>query len=254
MKIRSPFKKMAVAMSMAALLVAAFLIHALAGLGASPIVFADPPSLVQQHAMTLSDTGQAIAADIPDRLNKGDASSGAKKITEDIAAEKALVHRVFFDGESPDLLFQLFAHPDKSQRVKIAAAFSAINVEFTHDEESGFPKKREAFWKDAEGHLANMRNALFEALITSAEENTVNQIPYTLAWMPGQGQETVEVLAWAAKHHPNWWIRRFSVFFVAEFGQNEPLAEAILSSQTHDPDYRVRREVLDQRMSKILGS
>ena len=48
--------------------------------------------------------------------------------------------------------------------------------------------------------------------------------------------------------------RRFSVFFVAQFGDNDELATQVLASQTHDPEYRVRKEVLDQRIRRIMGS
>ena len=129
----------------------------------------------------------------------------------------------------------------------MASAFAAVNTEFTHNEESGFPEKREQFWVDVEEHLPDIQNALSEALITSAEEGTANLIPYTLAWMPGQNLETVELLAWAAKHHPDWWVRRFSVYFVVKFGGDEELDDQLLRNRTHDPDCRVRKQVLDLR-------
>ena len=132
-------------------------------------------------------------------------------------------------------------------------AFSAVNVKFSHNEETGFAEKRRQFWLDVEEHLPDIQNALSEALITSAEEGTANYIPYTLAWMPGQGRETVELLSWAAKHHPYWWVRRFSVYFVVEFGQNQELANQLLQNRTHDPEYRVRKEVLDLRIKRFTG-
>ena len=71
--------------------------------------------------------------------------------------------------------------------------------------------------------------------------------------MPGQGRETLELFAWAAKHHPDWWVRRFSVYFVVKFGQHEELAGPLLQNRTHDPDYRVRKQVLDLRFKRFTG-
>lgn len=227
-----------------------FLIYSLAGLNAKHIVFAPPPTFVLHYGAALSELAQVSNNSKPTMQNTG---AQIEKITANFETEKALVLAVFFDNKSPESLFQLFAHGDITQRVKIASAFSAVNIEFTHDEESGFPEKREQFWKTAEIHLPNIQNALFEALITSAEEHTTNHIPYTLAWMPGQGKQTIEILAWAAKHHPDWWVRRFSVFFVTDFGQNKTLVNAVLRSQTHDPDYRVRKKVLDLRVKHWFG-
>ena len=175
------------------------------------------------------------------------------KMTEDLSKQKALVRNVIFDGESPAQILGLFNHPEKTQRVKIASALAAVNIKFTHDEESGFAEKRKQFWLDVAADLPNIQNALYEALIMSAEEGTRSRIPYTLAWMPGQANETIEVLAWAAKHHPDPWVRKLSVFFVAEFGQNEQLIDSLLQNRTHDPDYKVRKEVLNQRMNRFTG-
>jgi len=140
----------------------------------------------------------------------------------DFSDEEALVFNVIMVGDvnsaSFDLLMRLFTHPEKAQRVKIAAAYGAVNGRFTHDEESGFADKRTQFLIDTEEHHLDIQNAFFEALIASAEERTLTLLPYTMAWFPSQNRETVELLAWSAKHHQNWWARRFSVFFVVEFG------------------------------------
>jgi len=224
-----------------------------ADLNATPVVFAAPPAFVEQYASGMDHSDQPFPLKKAE-INRGhvDGSEPAK-LTTDFADEKALLHKVFFEGESPDTFLRLIAHPEKAQRVKMALAFSAINIEFTHDEESGFAEKRSQFWVDVEQHLPNIQNALFEALITSAEEGTANHIPYTLAWMPGQGHETVKLLAWAAEHHPDPWVRRFSVFFVVQHGHNEKLAVQLLRSRAHDPDYRVRKEVSNQRIKRSKG-
>jgi hypothetical protein len=119
-----------------------------------------------------------------------DESEPAKLMT-DFSNEEALVFKVFMNGESPDLLLRLFTHPEKTHRVIIASALAAVNAKFTRDEESGFAAKREKFWLDVDvmKHLPDMQNALFEALITSAEEGKKNAIWYTMAWIPGQDHE-----------------------------------------------------------------
>ena len=151
------------------------------------------------------------------------------------------------------MLLRLFAHPEKAQRVKVASAFAAVNIRFSHNEETGFAEKRRQFWLDVEQHLPDIQNALAEALIASAKEGKNSYIPYTLAWMPGQGRETVELLAWSAKHHPDPWVRRFSVYFVVRNGGDEKIAGPLLQDRSHDPDYRVRKEVLERRFIRFIG-
>ncbi len=250
MDIHLPFKKIIIAIAAIASVVALFLVYALAGLNSSPVQFGEPPAFVEQYAREIQHSEQSVLA--AGTVGNAHTSQPAlRELTTDYAKEEELVRKVFFEGGSLDPFLSLFTHPDKAQRVKIALAFSAVNVEFTHNEESGFPDKRRQFWVDAAEAIPDIRNALFEALIASAKEGTANYIPYTVAWMPGQGEETVEIFAWSAKHHSNWWIRRFSLYFVVEFGGDEMLANTLLSSRTHDPDYRVRREVLDLRINSF---
>jgi hypothetical protein len=194
-----------------------WLVYALAGLRAYEVVYEKPPAFVDTYAKQLatSESGtKALSAPLSGPLSKKD-----KNI--DFSKEEALMHRVFFEGESLDLILPLFTYPEKAQRVKVASAFAAFNIEFTHNEESGYPDIRRQFWLDAKAHMPDIENALYEALITSAEEGRKNRIPYTIAWLPGQDQKTVELLTWAAQHHSDWWVRRFSVYFVIKFGQNE---------------------------------
>ena len=225
------------------MVVAVFLVHALAGLSARPVVFADPPAFVERYAAEMDHSD-------PSSLPK---VSESAKPTTDFSKEEELVFKVIMDGESLDELLRLFAHPEKAQRVKVAMAFAAVNIKFTHDEESGFPEKRNQFWVDAEEHFPNIQNALSEALIASAEEGTTSRIPYTLAWLPGQGRETVELFAWSAKHHPDPRVRRSSVYYVVKLGGHEDLAAPLLRNRTHDPDYSVRKEVLDLRFRRFTG-
>ena len=253
MNISSTSRNLIIATAVVAMVVVIFLVHALAGLSARPVVFADPPEFVELYAAKMVHSDSSSPPEEPETDGGHVDESESAKLTTDFANEEALVHRVIFDGESPELLLRLFAHTEKAQRVKMASAFAAVNTEFTHDEESGFAEKREQFWKDVKEHLPDIQNALSEALITSAEEGTKNYIPYTLAWMPGQGHETVELLAWAAKHHPDTWVRKFSVYFVVRFGGDEEIAGPLLRNRTHDPDYRVRKEVLDQRFRRFTG-
>ena len=96
---------------------------------------------------------------------------------------------------------------------------------------------------------------MFEALIASAQENTRNFIPYTLAWwMQEQKPQAVEMPAWAAKHHVDPWVRSFSIFYVAQYGENDRLAKALIKDRVHDPVFRVRKQVLEQRFRKIKAA
>lgn len=232
---------------------AVFLIHALAGWNSKPVTFADPPEFVARYGAEMEYSDPLAVPDLPSAIGGEKGESKNVKLTADFSYHQALIHQRIFDGESHDEVLMLFTHPDKVQRVKMALALAAINIEFTHNEESGFAEKREQFWIDVEKHLPNIQNALSEALISSALEKTANRIPYTLAWMPGQNNETVELLAWAAKHHPDWWVRRFSVYFVVKFGGDESLAAPLLQNRIHDPDYRVRKQALELRINRFIG-
>ncbi|PHS18497.1 MAG: hypothetical protein COA86_07325 [Kangiella sp.] len=262
MNISFRFKNLIIATAFIAMVVVVFLVHALAGLSARPIVFAEPPAFVaafvERHAAKMDQSDPSSSPTEPEigggHLDEsGLPTSEFAKLTADLSVEEALVFNVILDGDSSDVLLRLFAHPEKSQRVKVAMAFAAVNAKFSHNEETGFADKRKQFWLDVKEHLPDIQNALSEALITSAVEGTTTYIPYTLAWMPGQGRETVELLAWAAKHHPDWWVRRFSVYFVVRFGGNEELSGPLLQDRIDDPNYKVRKEVLERRFSRFIG-
>ena len=242
MNISFTFKNLIIATAVVATAVVAFFVHALAGLSARPVVFADPPAFVERYAAEMDHSDPSSSPK----------KSVSAKMTTDFSNEEALVLNVILDGGLSDVLLRLFTHPEKAQRVKIAMAFAAVNKKLSHDEESGFPEKRPQFWVDVEEHIPDIQNAFFEALIASAEEGTKTKIPYTLAWwMPGQDHKRDQVLAWAAKHHSDPWVRRFSVFFVVEHGVDEDLAGPLLRNRRHDPAYRVRKEVLDQRFRRF---
>jgi len=251
MQISSIVKHLIITMIFFVLVIVAFLVYALAGFNAHQIVLGKPPEFVERYAAQKHRDvlpTQQSEHEIDERHSD---ESKLTKMTAEFSDEKSLLLNVFFNGDSPKLALELFAHPEKAQRVKIALALAAINAEFTHNEESGFPKKREQFWIDIQAHLPNIQNALYEALITSAQEQTANIIPYTLAWMPGQDHKTVTVLDWAARHHPTPKIRRFSTFFVIAFGKDEELATSLLKNQINDPSYKVRKEALNQRVKRF---
>lgn len=230
-----------------------FFVHALGGLNARPVTFTDPPTFVELYAAKIGFSYPSYQAKDSEPKNRPIDNAEPGKPTINFSREQTLMHKVFFDGEPHDVILRLFSAPEKVQRVKMAMAFSAVNIEFTHNQESGFTAKRTQFWKDVEKQVPDIQNALFEALIVSAKEGTETSIPYTLAWMPGQDHQTSELLAWAAKHHPDWWTRRFSVYFVVMFGENKQLAASLLKNRTHDPDYRVRKQVLDLRFRRFIG-
>jgi hypothetical protein len=247
------FKNLIIATAVVAMVVVVFLVHALAGLSARPVVFADPPAFVERYVTEMDHSDPSSQPTEPEIGGGQVATSEFAKLTAGLSNEEALVFNVILDGESSDVLLRLFAHPEKAQRVKVAMAFAAVNVKFSHNEETGFAEKRRQFWVDVEEHLPDIQNALSEALIASAKEGTTNRVPYTLAWLPGQGRETVELFAWAAKHHPDPGVRRSSVYYVVKVGGDEELAGPLLRNRTHDPDYSVRKLALDLRFRRFTG-
>ena len=172
---------------------------------------------------------------------------------KDFSDEEKLAFKAVMTGETLEEFYRLISHPEKEQRVKIASAYAAMHVLYSHHEESGFGEKRNQFNENLNEHLPAFRNALSEALIVSAEEETVTRIPYTLAWLPGQGRETVELFAWSSKHHPQPRVRRASIYFVAKLAKDEELVAALLRDKIQDPDYRVRKLALDLRYRIFTG-
>lgn len=251
------FRKTIIATAVVAMIVVAivviFLVHALAGLSARPVVFADPPAFVERYAAEMDHSDPSSSPKETETDGGLVDEPESAKLTTNFTSEEALVFKVIMDGESLDELLRLFAHPEKAHRIKIASAFAAVQIKFTHDEESGFPGKRDQFWVDEKEHFPNIQNALSEALITSAEQGTANYIPYTLAWLPGQGRETIELFAWAAKHHPDPGVRRSSVYYVVKLGGDDELVETLLRNRSHDPSYVVRKEVLRMRFKRFTG-
>lgn len=215
-----------------------FLIHSLAGLNSYPVVFAEPPAA---FALFTDEIKNMAPTKIPSQL------------TQSYSEEEALLHQVFFDGKSIELIMERFAHSDSAKRIKMASAFANFNVQYSHDDESGYPERRKRFWQEVEQRIPILQQAFFEALIMSAVEETPNFIPYTLGWMPGPKSETVELFTWAAQHHSDWWVRRFSVYFVVKFGDNKEFASLLLRDRVNDPDYRVRKQVLELKFGKLTG-
>ena len=87
----------------------------------------------------------------------------------------------------------------------------------------------------------------------SAEQGQHSMTPYTLAWLPGQGRETVELFDWAARHHPDPRVRRICTYYAAILVADKTLVNDLLSDRTHDPDYSVREQVLDIRFKRFIG-
>jgi len=249
---RFSWKNIFIGMAVVAIIVVIFLVQALAGLTSKPVEFAEPPGFVAQHRAMMEKTAPSRTSEESDRAKIPSEEPSTDIMTGEYSEEEILVRKVLLEGESPDLLVRLFTHPEKAQRVKTALGFASVNMELADDYESGFREKRGRFWADVERHIPDIRNALYEALIVSAEEGTKNNIPYTIAWMPGQGHETVELLAWVAVHHPDPGVRQSCVFYVVELERHGELAGPLLRNRTHDPSLRVRIEVLSQRFRRLF--
>ena len=253
MNFSSTLKKLFIAATFIALVVGVFLIYALAGLNSSPVTYAEPPAFVESYGAKMAHSDPTYqSAEL--KIDKGQlATSQFSKLTGGLSVTEKLVFNVILGGNSSEVLTRLFAHPDKTQRIKVASAFAAVNVRFSHNEETGFADKRRQFWLDVEQHIPDIQNGLSEALISSAKAGKYSYTPYTLAWLPEQGRETVELFTWAAKHHPNASVRRSSLYYVVILGGNEDLAGPLLQNKTHDPDYKTRKEALELRYKRFTG-
>lgn len=245
MTISVTVKRTLTALGATGLLAGAWLLYMLGGLMASPVEFKEPPDFVAAYAVDkYGPELPVLEGQTPEVLSK------------DYFNQAALVRNVIVDGRATDELVRQFTASDKATRVRIGIAFGMVNIILSHDEGTGFDEKREAFWEEVGQHSEAMQNAMFEALIASARERTRTFLPYTLAWWMQDDLKprAVEMLAWAAKHHPDPWVRRFSVFYAVEFGENESIAADLLTDRIHDPDYKVRKEVFEQRIRRFKES
>ncbi len=238
--------------------VGGFFAHALAGFSSEAVIFAKPPAFVAKYAAEMNHSDPLTTAELAE-INSGNhdeseiALARMAKWMEGFSPEEKLAFKAVMTGETVDEFFRLISHPDKKQRVKIASAYASMHIQYTHHEDSGFGEKRNQFNENLNEQLPNFRNALFEALIASAEEGTVTRIPYTLAWLPGQGRETIELFNWSGKHHPQPRVRRSPINFVAKLAKDEELVDALLRSKSQDPDYRVRKLALELRYRLFIG-
>ncbi len=257
------YKSLIIATVIIVFAVGSFFVHALAGLSTHPVMFANPPAFVAKYASEM-DHSDPLTTPKEAETNNGNADetkvdeseidkAKLAKWMEGFSYEEELAFKAVMTGETIHEFYRLISHPEKKQRVKIASAYAAMHVRYSHHEESGFGNKRNQFNANLNEHLPDFRNALSEALIVSAEEGTVTRIPYTLAWLPGQGRETIELFKWSAKHHPQPRVRRASIYFVAKLGKDEELVGALLRDKNQDPDYRVRKLALDLRYRKFTG-
>ena len=240
-------KKIPIAIAIVSISIALFYVHALGGLVSRPVNFAQPPEFVEVYAIEkYGPNTQKAVETVEDEQQV--------KLTKDYFNEAALVRNTIVNGDSPDEVIRLFTHPDKATRIKVAFAFAQVNLLLSHYNAIDFDEKRTQFWEKVQDHSADMQNAIFEALIASAEEGTRSYIPYTLAWWmleQEQKSKATEMLTWASKHHPDPWVRNFSVFFVVQHSGNEELAKAVIQDRTHDPIFRVRKQVLQQRSRRF---
>ena len=233
---------MVITLSSVSLAVVLYIIYALAGLNSKPVTFAPPPKFVEQYAL------ENFGSVTPQRSEENE----TVKLTRDYFNEAALVRNTIVNGQPVDELMRRFTHADKATRVKIAFAFAEVNIKLSHDEGTDFDDKRVKFWKEVEAYSDDIQNALFEALITSAEEGTRNFIPYTLAWwMQSQKGKALDILSWAAKHHSDTWVRNFCVYYIVQFGDSETHAKNLLQDRINDPDFQVRKQVFDQRIRRL---
>jgi hypothetical protein len=250
---RFSWRNLFIGVAVLSFVVVVFLVQALAGLNARPIEYAEPPEFVELHTNKIEHPEPSPSPTEQERENdSSEEVAGDSNITSEFENEKALVHKVILEGESPDVLVRLLTHPEQAQRVKAALALAEFNVEMAFDSPEDSWKKKDQFWKSVDEHVPDIRNALFEALIVSAQEGTQNYIPYTIAWMPGQDHETVELLGWAANHHRNDSVRSSATFFVFTLEPNSEQAKQLLRTGANDPSFFVRKEVFVERIERVF--
>ncbi|KAF7789053.1 hypothetical protein PRUB_a5377 [Pseudoalteromonas rubra] len=255
MTLRYPLKHILISLTAIALVAAVFLVHTLGGLNSQPVVYAEPPAFVERYATAINNSTAPIPS-VPAKPKSNDTDHTVlTKWMEGFTYEETLAFKAIMTGETLDEFLRLFSHPDKAQRIKVASAFAAVQIKYTHNEESGYPKKRNQFMADKSltAHFPVIRNALAEALIATAKEGIPTRIPYTLAWLTGQGQETIELFTWSAQHHPDHNVRRSSIYYVSILNGGENVAGPLLQSRIHDPVYSVRKLALDLRFRKLIG-
>jgi hypothetical protein len=128
------YKNVIIATAVVAMVVVVFLVDALAGLSARPVVFADPPAFVEQYATETDHSDHSSPPQAPDTDGGHVDESAYAKLTAGFSQEEALVLKVIMDGdmdsESLEELLRLFVSnqstPSKNRLRSLLASLLPI--------------------------------------------------------------------------------------------------------------------------------
>ena len=89
MNISFTFKNLIIATAVVAMVVVVFLVHALAGLSARPVVFADPPAFVERYAAEMDHSDPSSQPTEPEIGGGQVATSEFAKLTAGLSNQEA---------------------------------------------------------------------------------------------------------------------------------------------------------------------
>lgn len=254
-----PWSKIVLGIVTVVLVIVGFVLQALFIVAIEPVEMTTPPPEFVTRAATLSHSDSAVEPDdsvetpvdkIGEEVPEGLAVADAPEFDSREINELAL--RVVLDGESPDALISHMKDSDARIRIAAANALAEAFFESLIQLDDSYDKQHE-FWESIEAEQSIVRSALYEAMVDSVEKDTSNWIPYVVAWMPGQDDKTLELLAWASNNHPDSEMRRSALFYVVTIAPRSDLATQVLEQRAHDPSLRVRMEVLGFRFTRWVN-
>ena len=236
-----------------------FVLQALLIVAIEPVEMTTPPPEFVTRGTTMPQSDSAVK---PDDSTETPVDRVGEEVPEGLAAADApefdsreideLALRVVMEGESPEALISHMIDSDARIRIAAANALAEAFFESLIQLDDSYDKQHE-FWESIEAEQSIVRSALYEALVDSVEKGTSNWIPYVVAWMPGQDDKTLELLAWASNNHPDADMRRSSTFFVVTIAPRSDLSTQVLEQRAHDPSFRVRMEALGFRFTRWVN-
>ena len=215
----------------------------------NPIEYAEPPAFMKDNSAPVSNE---VVKEV---------STGKSETDQQIQSPQAsinfaeLVRRVVNEGESPESLVAWFMDGDEEIRIEAAIAFSELLLSNRMEKREDIYELMQDFWGRVDGDIEIIQSALYEALVDSAEKGTFNNIPNVIAWMPRQDNETVELLAWTADHHPDVAVRSSALASVVHLEDqrselNQSMVTNLLARRAKDPSVQIRIEVFGHRMDR----
>jgi hypothetical protein len=239
---KSTWKQLLAVASVFALLMGVFMFITLFAIRVKPIEYTEPPDFVSRRTS--------------DRFVQDDPELEVTSVTPDQPLE-ALEQSIAPDAPRlEDLKGQKSLQPfvaymkDENQEVRIAAVQASLfQAIFFRD-----PKVWDALGDDR----AIVEAAFYEALVDSVENGSGKGIGqrllHVISDFPGEGTETIELIAWASNNHSEPITRDLAMYYMVKLAPKNTKTIEIINNRAKDPSAYVRFHALGYRFERLRNS